>query len=121
MPLAAEIKENTYKMLFMDVGMAAYLCGMDWITLQSLDDWAIVNEGGLAEQFVGQHLLDPLTPPRLTYWLRESRSANAEVDYVIARGNMIIPIEVKAGKSGSLKSLLQFVLNKHQSIPCRTF
>lgn len=118
-PLAAEIKENAYKMLFMDVGMAAYLCGMDWITLQSLDDWAIVNEGGLAEQFVGQHLLDPLVPPRLTYWLRESKSANAEVDYVIARGNMIIPIEVKAGKSGSLKSLLQFALNKHASLAVR--
>jgi len=118
-PLGAEIKENTYKMLFMDVGMAAYLCGLDWITLQSLDDHAIINEGGLAEQFVGQHLLDPLEAPRLTYWLRESKSTNAEVDYVIANGNMIIPIEVKAGKSGSLKSLQQFVLNKHASLAVR--
>ena len=118
-PLSAEIKENAYKIIFMDVGMAAYLCGMDWITLQSLDDRDIVNEGGLAEQFIGQHLLDPLDPPRLTYWLRESRSANAEVDYVIARGNMIIPIEVKAGKRGSLKSLLQFALNKHASLAVR--
>ncbi len=111
-PLFAEIRENTYKMLFMDVGMAAYLCGMDWVTLQSLDNQAIVNEGGMAEQFIGQHLLIPFEPPRLTYWLRESKAANAEVDYVVAKRNQIIPIEVKAGKSGSLKSLQQFAMSR---------
>jgi len=34
------------------------------------------------------------------------------VDYVIARGGKIYPVEVKAGKSGSLKSLQQFLLEK---------
>jgi len=106
-------------MLFMDVGIAAYLCGLDWVTLQSLNDQAIVNEGGLAEQFVGQHLLEPFEPPKLIYWLRESKSANAEVDYVIAKGNQVIPIEVKSGKSGTLKSLQQFVLNKHAALAVR--
>ena len=118
-PLFAEIKENTYKMLFMDVGMAAYLCGLDWLTLQTLDDQDIVNEGGLAEQFIGQHLLDPFESPKLTYWLRESRSANAEIDYVITTGNQIVPIEVKSGKSGALKSLQQFVLSKHAALVAR--
>ncbi|MCP4682042.1 MAG: ATP-binding protein [Desulfobacterales bacterium] len=118
-PPFAEIKENTYKMLFMDVGIASHLCGMDWISLQSLDDRAIINEGGLAEQFVGRHLLDTFESPNLIYWLRESKSANAEVDYVIARGNQVIPIEVKSGKSGTLKSIQQFVLNKHAPLAVR--
>jgi len=34
------------------------------------------------------------------------------VDYVISRGNLIVPLEVKAGKSGALKSLQQFVFRK---------
>lgn len=118
-PLFAEIEETTYKMLFMDVGMATHLCGLVWTRLQSLDDKAIINEGGLAEQFIGQHLLDPFESPKLTYWLRESRSANAEVDYVTANEDRIIPIEVKSGKSGTLKSLQQFVLNKQASIAVR--
>lgn len=118
-PLFAEIKENTYKMLFMDVGMAAHVCGLDWMTLQSLDDQGIVNEGGLAEQFIGQHLLDPFESPKLTYWVRESKSANAEVDFVISRGNQVIPIEVKSGKTGVLKSLQQFVLNKNAALAVR--
>jgi len=118
-PLIAEINENIYKMLFMDVGMAAYLTGLDWIALQALDNHALVNEGKLAEQFVGQHLMNPSEPPRLTYWLREGKAANAEVDYVSAAANQVIPIEVKAGKSGSLKSLHQFVLNKKTALCVR--
>jgi len=48
----------------------------------------------------------------LTYWLRQGRSANAEVDFIIQLGQRIVPVEVKAGKSGSLKSLQQFVSEK---------
>jgi uncharacterized protein len=118
-PLMADINENVYKLLFMDVGMAAWLTGLDWIALQALDGQALVNEGKLAEQFVGQHLLNPLAPPGLTYWLREEKSVNAEVDYVAANGNQVIPIEVKAGKSGALKSLQQFALNKNAGLCVR--
>ena len=118
-PLTADINENVYKLLFMDVGMAAYLSGLDWIALQALDGQALVNEGKLAEQFVGQHLVNPFDPPRLTYWLREAKSANAEVDYVTASGSQVVPVEVKAGKSGTLKSLQQFVLNKHTDLCIR--
>jgi predicted AAA+ superfamily ATPase len=106
-------------MLFMDVGIAAYLTGLDWSYFQSLDDMALVNEGGLAEQFIGQHLLDSFESPKLTYWLRESKSANAEVDYVITSGRRIIPVEVKAGKSGTLKSLQQFALIKRSDLAIR--
>jgi uncharacterized protein len=118
-PLMADINENVYKLLFMDVGMAAWITGMDWIALQALDDGDLVNEGKLAEQFVGQNLLDPFEPPRYTYWLREGKSANAEVDFVTANANQVIPIEVKAGKSGTLKSLQQFVLNKKVALCVR--
>ncbi|MEA3348873.1 MAG: hypothetical protein U9Q39_07450, partial [Pseudomonadota bacterium] len=45
---------------------------------------------------------------RLVYWLREGRKSNAEVDYVISSGLDVYPIEVKAGRSGSLRSLHQF-------------
>lgn len=41
--------------------------------------------------------------------LREGRSNNAEVDYVCELGGQIVPIEVKAGRVGTLKSVHQFV------------
>ena len=118
-PLMADINENAYKLIFMDVGMAAWLTGTDWIAMQALDGQALVNEGKLAEQFIGQHLLNPFEPPRLTYWLREAKSANAEVDYVTTSGNEVVPVEVKAGKSGALKSLQQIAANKKISLCVR--
>ena len=51
----------------------------------------------------------------LTYWLREGRSSNAEVDYVVSFNGKIIPIEIKSGATGSLKSLHQFVGEKSVS------
>jgi hypothetical protein len=50
--------------------------------------------------------------PRLHYWLREGRQANAEIDFLIEAAPSIIPVEVKSGASGSLKSLHQFVAVK---------
>ena len=77
-----------------------------------MDDVQLVNEGAVAEQFIGQHLAytnQGRDTPQLVYWLREGRKANAEVDYVVSFGTDIIPVEVKAGKSGTLRSLQQFV------------
>ena len=39
----------------------------------------------------------------------------AEVDYVLAQGGQVIPVEVKSGKTGSLKSLVQFLKEKPQT------
>lgn len=120
LPLHADIDEKTYKIIFMDVGMVNHICGNDWITVKSFNERNLINEGALAEQFIGQHLIALKNEsPRLTYWLRESKSANAEVDYVISLSNLILPIEVKAGKSGSLKSLQQFVLQKRVDLVIR--
>ncbi len=118
-PLFADIHENVYKLIFMDVGLAAHLTGLDWIALNAPDGDNLVNEGKLAEQFVGQHLLQPLDPPQLTYWLREQKTANAETDYVTSSGNRVVPIEVKAGKSGTLKSLHQFAARKKSPLCVR--
>jgi len=84
-------------------------------------DLMLVNQGALAEQWVGQELLNSLDthqPPHLHYWARESRSSSAEVDYVIA-GDKPVPIEVKAGKTGSLKSLHLFMQEKSTPLAIR--
>ena len=114
-PLNAQVNVNKFKLIFLDVGLANRICGLDWLAIRSMDERKLINEGGMAEQYIGQQLLylnDGKETPKLFYWLREQQASNAEVDYVISRGDTIFPLEVKAGKSGSLKSLLQFVLDK---------
>jgi len=120
LPLNADIKETVYKLLFMDIGMMNHICGNDWAFLQSFPDHELVNEGAIAEQFIGQHLLSAQNhSPSLNYWVRQAKTSNAEVDYVISEGPLIIPVEVKSGKSGSLKSLQQFVTKKNISLAVR--
>jgi len=97
-----------------------FICGNDWTSLQSFPDHELINEGAIAEQFVGQHLLSGQAHfPSLNYWVRQAKTSNAEVDYVISHGPLTIPVEVKSGKSGSLKSLQQFVTRKNTSFAVR--
>lgn len=114
-PLLAGTEENVWKELFIDVGLMNRACGADWRQIETMDDTLLVNEGRMAEQFVGQHLLyleGCRTRPQLAYWLREGVKNNAEVDFVVSSGQTIFPVEVRAGKSGSLKSVREMVLAK---------
>jgi len=115
LPLQADANEKIYKLIFLDIGLMNAICGLGWQTITQMQDKVLINEGVMAEQFIGQHIQALLadSPNReLSYWLREGRSSNAEVDYVVALNGRIIPIEVKSGTSGSLKSLHQFVGEK---------
>ncbi len=69
-------------------------------------DLLAINAGAVASQFVGQELLlldEPWKDPNLYYWERDAKSSSAGVDYVIAAGSAILPVEVKSGKSGTLR------------------
>ena len=52
--------------------------------------------------------------PCLYYLLRDKKANNAEVDFIIKMGSEICPLEVKAGKSGKMKSLMVFIA-EHKS------
>lgn len=115
LPLGATINRRIFKPFFLDCGLMNSACGIRWIALKDLKRKEFINKGKIAEQFIAQHLAflgRSNMSPLLTYWLREGRSKNAEVDFVTQLGQTVVPIEVKAGKSGSLKSLQQFICQK---------
>ena len=110
LPLAAGVDPKFSKLLFLDVGLVSRLLGTDWIDLQQCRERTLVNEGPLAEQFIGQHLhWSSQTSAEHFYWAREGKGKSAELDFVTSRGQLMVPIEVKAGKSGTLKSLHVFM------------
>jgi len=51
--------------------------------------------------------------------MRQTRGSNAEVDFVIAVGDQVVPVEVKAGKTGTLKSLHVFLQEKRRRVGLR--
>jgi hypothetical protein len=69
--------------------------------------------------FLPQSLADFFREERLFFWEREKANSGAEVDYVIAVGQSIVPIEVKADASGHLKSLRLFMEEKKSPLDIR--
>ena len=121
-PLGASTSENWFKVVFLDVGLMLHACGSRAVDVEREPDLMMVNAGAVAEQAVGQHLLYSRAPweaPELYCWAREKPTSSSEVDYVISRGARIVPVEVKAGKSGRLRSLWQFVVEKRTPLALR--
>ncbi|WPD24216.1 MAG: ATP-binding protein [Candidatus Electrothrix scaldis] len=121
-PLRAECNQKVQKPLFLDVGLLTTACGMSYADIAHADDVALINAGSLCEQFIGQHLLyarPPYEEPELFYWVREKRQASSEIDYALSVGGKIFPVEVKAGKTGTLKSLQVFLQEKGRPLGVR--
>lgn len=121
LPLVTTQNEKKFKVLFLDVGLVKRACFLDTALLFK-EDIMLINQGLLTEQFVGQELLaysDCKDEGRLFFWVREQKSSSAEVDFVIPMGNKIIPVEVKAGTTGRLKSLKIFIEEKNSGIGVR--
>ena len=123
-PVGAEINSKLFKIILIDVGLVSTMLGLQLQQFQRLDDIVLINKGALAEQVVGQllRLLSPYySEPKLYYWSRESQSSNAEIDYIIQDNQQLIPIEVKAGSEGALRSLHQFMHEKPWKIAIRFY
>ncbi len=115
LPLEAGVKDAYFKVLFLDVGLLHAVNGIYLDTVQAKDFTALFK-GAVAEQFVGQELLayqNPYSRPLLYYWAREAKNSNAELDYLIQKEGEAIPIEVKSGSTGRLKSMHMF-MEKYQ-------
>ncbi len=120
-PLRAEINRKKFKILFLDIGLLQQALGVPYEKHASLSLLQI-NTGALAEQFVGQELLvrgDPYEAQRLYFWERERKGSSAELDYIMRIGSQVVPIEVKAGTTGRLRSLKLFMEEKSVPIGIR--
>lgn len=114
LPLGASASDKKFKALLLDVGLLGSFYGVSRSQEYSKTDLLSVFQGALAEQFIGQEILSA-TGNDLFYWSREAKSSNAETDYLIEKQGKIVPVEVKSGKGGSLKSL-HLLLEMYQNI-----
>ncbi|OGV50852.1 MAG: hypothetical protein A3F46_02480 [Legionellales bacterium RIFCSPHIGHO2_12_FULL_42_9] len=119
-PLITLINEKKFKILFLDVGLMVFASRVpvEWL----LADIILLNRGAIAEQFVGQELLAysaKYEQGSLYFWCREKKSSMAEVDFINTVGSQIIPIEVKAGSTGQLKSLHLLMKEKNMDLGIR--
>ncbi len=98
------------KLFLLDTGLMNYFAGYQKEIFME-NDIANVQNGLIAENIVAQELQayakDNLH--KLHFWTREKKQSTAEVDFIYPFENLLIPIEVKTGKSGRLRSLHKFI------------
>ena len=117
LPVIEKLRKSP-KLFFLDVGLVNYRIGFNtFFTKQSLDT---VYQGKISEQVAAQEIVaQTFRAPSLRFWIREKGAA--ETDFVYPFKDLIIPIEVKSGKTGKLKSLNLFMENSHHPYAIRIY
>lgn len=119
-PIFSEVDSKRFKAFFLDIGLLQLALEID--PVDRVSTIIGMHKGVLAEQFVAQELLayaDPYLDRHLFFWERAKKGSTAEVDFIVNIAGQVIPIEVKAGKTGRLKSLQQFLLTKSAKLGVR--
>ena len=107
------------KLFFFDIGMA----GSRLMIPAVASSIAPEIKGRIAEQFVFQEMLAAhiqLPEPAL-FWTRDTSNSNAEIDFCSVWNGRPVPIEVKSGSAGTLKSLGVFMKESSGNLAIRFF
>jgi hypothetical protein len=108
-PLQSDLKKSP-RLQFLDTGLVNYSLGIQGQML-AMEDLSQAYKGALIPDLVTQELISTthLTDQKPNFWVREKKQSSAEVDLVIPFQGLAIPVEIKSGATGSLRSLHQFV------------
>ena len=122
LPLGVEINKKFTKYILLDSGLLLCLLNMNMGSRQQITEdiltataTDLINKGSLTEMVAGLEQIKYASPKRkypLYYWENLAKGTTAEVDYILSRDMQIVPLEVKAGTSGKMKSLRFFMEKK---------
>ena len=109
LPLLPSLRKKP-RLQLLDSGMINYFTGIQKEILGTADLQKI-HEGMLIEHIIGQELLATQYSAlnTLNFWTNEKKSSQAEIDFLWQHSSKLVPVEVKSGAAGKLKSLHQFM------------
>ncbi|MBN2001211.1 ATP-binding protein [candidate division KSB1 bacterium] len=115
-------RKKAPKLFFLDSGLVNYFSGIQSEILLS-QDISSLYKGRILEQVIGQEILTVSFSPlwHLNFWIRDKKQSNAEMDFIFLHQNKIIPIEVKSGAMGRLRSLFQFIDESPYALAIRLY
>lgn len=124
LPLDAESKNTRTKYLFLDPGLLLAILELEGSSSSELIDLILtgkpqdlVNKGSIVEMVAGLELFryrEPVQRCKSYFWEKTGKSI-AEVDYLMAFNSKIVPIEIKSGVQGGMKSLWMLMREKKLS------
>lgn len=107
LPMEVQASEKKFKTIFLDIGLMNRTIGLEYNEAFIHHNLIAIYKGQLAEQFVGQEF-EAENRKQLYYWARDAKNSNAEIDFLEVREGRFIPVEIKDGPSGRLRSLHLF-------------
>ena len=115
-PLQAGVKEKFKKIGLLDAGLLHALADTPATPVfPQINDLDQTIRAKLAEQLTIQQLClfgsKHGDPQSLYYWQRDG-GRPGEIDHILQHRGIIIPLELKSGAAGSMKSLHQFMYDK---------
>jgi hypothetical protein len=121
LPVLPDMKKSP-RLQVLDTGLLNYMAGIQKEILGTPDLHAVYH-GKIIEHLIGQELLSTqhYALSNLLFWVREKKTSNAEVDYIFPFDGKLIPVEVKSGKEGTLRSLHLFMDESPNEIAVRFY
>lgn len=108
-PIVPDLKRSP-RLQFMDTGILNFDLNIQ-ADLLLMDDLSEAYKGALIPHIIMQEFISLNTGSykKPNFWVRDKTQSSAEVDLIIPYGRYLIPVEIKSGTTGSLKSLHQFI------------
>lgn len=109
LPLVPDRRKSP-RLHLLDTGLLNYMSGIQAQVLGT-NNISEIHQGLLVEHLIGQELdaLSHMPLDELRFWVREKKTSMAEIDYLILHEGLAIPVEVKSGATGKLRSLHMFM------------
>jgi hypothetical protein len=110
------------RLQFLDTGILNHSLGIQGQML-GVDDLSTTFKGAIIPHIITQELisLNTFSDKKPNFWVRDKKQASSEVDLVFSYNDKLIPIEIKSGSSGSLKSLHQFIEHTNHPYAVRIY
>jgi predicted AAA+ superfamily ATPase len=108
-PILPDLRKSP-RLQFLDTGIINHELNIQ-VEMLAMEDLNNAYKGAIIPHLVAQELmsLNTIKSVKPTFWVREKNQSSAEVDLVVLFDKMVIPIEIKSGKEGKMKSLHQFI------------
>jgi len=120
-PIIPDLKKSP-RLQFLDTGILNYILGIT-AEMIILEDLSQSYKGAIIPHIITQELIsiqsEKFQSPN--FWVREKKQSSSEVDLVYTIDKRIIPIEIKSGSTGSLKSLHQFIERTNHPYAVRVY
>jgi len=120
-PIKSDLKKSP-RLQFLDTGLINYKSGIQ-AELLSMKDLSSFYKGYLIPHIITQEIISiiNLSNTKPNFWVREKTQSSAEVDLVVQYKDKVIPVEIKSGSIGKLRSLHQFMERTNHNFAVRIY